>query len=81
MNTKALENEKVAGAALDVFEKEPLPNEHIFLTHPNVILTPHLGASTFESQVKVATAIARQFNAFFNENNAQFVVNAPAAVI
>lgn len=77
----ALESEKVSGAALDVFEEEPLPANHIFLTHPNVVLTPHLGASTFESQIKVASAIARQFNAFFNQNDAQFVVNKPVALV
>ncbi|MBC8370514.1 MAG: hypothetical protein H8E25_10980 [Planctomycetes bacterium] len=75
----ALESGKVAAAALDVFEAEPLPTDHAFLTNPNVIVTPHLGASTFESQVKVATAIARQFDAFFNHDDIQFAVNQPVA--
>jgi len=73
----ALETGKVAGAALDVFEVEPLPADHAFLTNQNVIVTPHLGASTFESQVKVATAIARQFDAFFNHDDIQCAVNEP----
>ncbi|MFT7516741.1 MAG: D-3-phosphoglycerate dehydrogenase [Myxococcota bacterium] len=76
----ALESGKVAAAALDVFEVEPLPAEHVFLTHPNVIVTPHLGASTVESQMKVATAIARQFAAFFNSGEIQFAVNKVAQI-
>ena len=40
---KALENGQIAGAALDVFEEEPLPQDHPFWTMKNVIVTPHLG--------------------------------------
>ncbi len=49
----------VAGAALDVYEKEP-PTESPLVTHPNVVVTPHLGASTEDAQEKVAVEIARQ---------------------
>ena len=55
----ALESGHVAGAALDVFEKEPA-KENILFKHPNVIVTPHLGASTIEAQEKVALQIANQ---------------------
>ncbi|MGQ0764755.1 MAG: hydroxyacid dehydrogenase [Gemmatimonadota bacterium] len=48
----------LAGAALDVFEQEPLPADHPFRSLPNVVLTPHLGASTAEAQVNVALEIA-----------------------
>jgi len=56
---KALDDGRVAGAALDVFEKEP-PENPALVRHPKVVLTPHLGASTEEAQEKVAIQIARQ---------------------
>lgn len=55
----AIKEGKVAGAALDVFEKEPLSPENEFLKLDNVILTPHLGASTEEAQVNVAVEVAQ----------------------
>jgi len=47
----ALENGKVAGAALDVYEKEP-PGTHPLPMHPKVIATPHIGAQTKEAQLR-----------------------------
>lgn len=55
----ALKSGKVSGAALDVFEKEPLNPDSEFLKLDNVILTPHLGASTEEAQVNVAIEVAQ----------------------
>jgi D-3-phosphoglycerate dehydrogenase / 2-oxoglutarate reductase len=55
---KALKEGKVAGVALDVFEKEPLSADSEFLKLDNVVLTPHLGASTEEAQVNVAVEVA-----------------------
>jgi len=46
---RALREERLAGAALDVFEQEPLPVDHPFLTMENVVLTPHTGAATEDS--------------------------------
>ena len=54
----AVREGKVAGAALDVFEKEPIPPDHELLKFDNVIVTPHLGASTEEAQVNVAIEVA-----------------------
>ncbi len=57
---QAIENGKVAGAALDVFETEPLPADSPLLNHPKIITTPHLGASTREAQEGVALTVAEQ---------------------
>jgi D-3-phosphoglycerate dehydrogenase len=55
---KAVKEGKVAGAAMDVFENEPLSAESELLKLDNVITTPHLGASTEEAQVNVAIEVA-----------------------
>jgi D-3-phosphoglycerate dehydrogenase len=51
---EALEQGRIGGAVLDVYEVEPLPVDHPLRQAPNVILTPHLGASTVEAQRNVA---------------------------
>ncbi|MCM8795662.1 MAG: phosphoglycerate dehydrogenase [Candidatus Omnitrophica bacterium] len=55
---EAIKEGKVTGAALDVFEKEPVAPENELLKLDNVIVTPHLGASTEEAQVNVAIEVA-----------------------
>lgn len=55
---KALEEGKIAGCALDVYNQEPLAADSPLLKFDNCILTPHLGASTSEAQVNVAIEIA-----------------------
>lgn len=54
----ALKEGKVSAAALDVFEKEPLSSDSELLKFDNVIITPHLGASTEEAQINVAVEVA-----------------------
>ncbi len=73
----ALVSGKVAGAALDVFEEEPTKNMDL-VNHPNVICTPHLGASTDEAQVNVAIAIAEQMAAYLTTGEISNAVNFPS---
>jgi D-3-phosphoglycerate dehydrogenase len=56
----ALEQRKLGGAALDVYETEPLPGEHPLRGVPNLVMTPHLGAATVEAQREVALEIAKR---------------------
>ena len=67
----------VAGAALDVLEVEPA-KENILFGTPNIILTPHLGASTFEAQENVALQVAEQIVEFFKTGAVTNAVNAPS---
>ncbi len=62
----ALESGKVAGAALDVFEKEP-PGEDPLVMHPNVICTPHIGAQTDEAQLRAGHDILSEVVAALEE--------------
>ena len=61
----ALEKKEIQGAALDVFKNEPL-EESGFYNLDNIILTPHIAASTDEAQIVVAEMVANQFVEFFN---------------
>jgi len=72
-----LKNGKIAGAALDVFESEPL-GESELLSFQNVIVTPHLGASRVEAQTNVAVDVAKQFNEFFDGVPPTSAVNMPS---
>jgi D-3-phosphoglycerate dehydrogenase / 2-oxoglutarate reductase len=74
----AIKEGQVAGAALDVLEKEPAPPDHPLLKLDQVICTPHLGASTGEAQVNVAVAIAAQVADFLCRGIIQNAVNVPS---
>lgn len=73
---RAIQSGHVAGAALDVFEKEPVANEEL-LQNPNIIVTPHLGASTIEAQEKVAQEVSAEIIEIFEKQSIQNAVNMP----
>src|SRR5881409_2656258 len=73
----ALQDRHVAGAALDVFETEPLPPDSPLRGAPNLVLTPHLGASTAEAQESVGIEIAQSIRAALLEGTIRNAVNMP----
>ena len=73
----ALQDRHVAAAALDVFEIEPLPDDSPLRAAPNLILTPHLGASTAEAQESVGIEIAQSIRAALLEGTIRNAVNMP----
>jgi len=74
----ALDEGRIAGAALDVLAEEPPSPDHPLIGREDVILTPHLGASSHEAQENVASQVAEQISTFFIDGVAHNAVNAPA---
>ncbi len=77
---QALNTKHIAGVALDVFSQEPIRDNEILrqlLAHERVIATPHLGASTEEAQVGVATDVAEQIVTVLRGGFPRAAVNAP----
>jgi D-3-phosphoglycerate dehydrogenase len=75
---EALKRKRVAAAAFDVFEEEPVKPDHPLLTLDNFICTPHIGASTGEAQENVAIGIAEQIVDYFTKGLARGAVNIPS---
>jgi D-3-phosphoglycerate dehydrogenase len=73
----ALDSGHVAGAAFDVFAEEPATANPLF-GHPNVVCTPHLGASTAEAQENVALQVAEQMSDYLLQGAIQNAVNFPS---
>jgi D-3-phosphoglycerate dehydrogenase len=73
----ALDANKVAGAAFDVFVTEPA-TENVLFGHPNVVCTPHLGASTSEAQENVALQVAEQMADYLLRGAITNAVNFPS---
>lgn len=71
----AIDSGKLAGAAFDVFEKEPPVFPNPLFTHPKVVCAPHLGASTHEAQERVALTAASQIVGFFTKGDRTGVIN------
>jgi D-3-phosphoglycerate dehydrogenase len=74
----ALDSGKVAGAALDVFPSEPITDYPLFHGYPNVVVTPHLGASTSEAQDRAGIQTAEQVVAALTGGVVSTAVNIPA---
>jgi len=72
----AIEQGKIAGAAFDVFSKEPITDSPLFKTN-KVIVSPHLGASTIEAQAGAAKDIAEQVLTVLQGQFSKYAVNAP----
>ncbi len=67
----------IAGAAVDVYSSEPPAEDNPLRSAPNIILTPHLGASTAEAQTRVAVEAAEQVREVLAGRSARYAVNAP----
>jgi len=74
---QALKTKQVAAAALDVFVEEPLKNS-LLTSLENVLLTPHVGGSTFEAQEAVGVQIAQQVKEYLKHGVIQNAVNVPS---
>ncbi|MBI4498583.1 MAG: phosphoglycerate dehydrogenase [Chloroflexi bacterium] len=74
---RAVEEGRVAGAAVDVFTREPVNPDNPLLKTNKIVVTPHLGASTEEAQTNVAVDVAEQVVAVLQGQAARYAVNAP----
>jgi D-3-phosphoglycerate dehydrogenase / 2-oxoglutarate reductase len=74
---KAIQAGQVAGAGLDVFEQEPPPKDHELFKLPQIIVTPHQGASTEEAQVAVAVDVAQSIIDYLAGRGSKNAVNIP----
>lgn len=74
----AIRNKKVAGAALDIFDTEPLSEENPLWLMPEVICTPHLRAATADAQINVTVQIARQVVDFLQRGIIVNGMNVPS---
>lgn len=74
---EAIKNGKVAGAALDVYESEPIAEDHALRSLDRVIMTPHLGASTEEAQENVGIEVAEAIIDYLAEGEVRNAVNLP----
>ena len=76
---EALESGKVAGAAFDVWSEEPPATEVLrkLIAHPRMVVTPHLGANTFEAQKNVAVDVSREIINYLDGRPIENAVNIP----
>lgn len=77
---QALARGAIGGAGLDVFESEPLAGDSPLLLAPNLVLTPHLGASTAEAQIQVAVEVVDNIRAVLVDGDLSAVINADSLI-
>ena len=77
--SQALNDEIIAGAAIDVFVKEPIDKENPLLQSKNILLTPHLGASTVEAKEGVSLSVCQQMIDYFIDEKMSNAINIPIA--
>lgn len=75
---RALDSGKCAGAAVDVYETEPLPEDHPFRSREDVVCTPHMGSSTEEAQITVAVEIAENVIDALRDKEVRNAINIPS---
>lgn len=78
---RALNEEKIAGAAIDVFTSEPVDGSNPLITAPNIVLTPHLGASTKEAKEGVSMAVCEQVRNYLLHEKLDNAINMPISDI
>ncbi|HOJ88052.1 MAG TPA: phosphoglycerate dehydrogenase [Pseudothermotoga sp.] len=72
---EALKENQIAGAAFDAFEVEPLPEDSVLYNCPKLILTPHIGAHTYEAIYRMNMMASQAVVDFFNKKLPQHIVN------
>ena len=74
---RILNEEKIRGAAIDVFENEPVSLDNSLVSAKNILITPHLGASTVEAKEGVSTSICNQVTDFLINDQLTNAINLP----
>lgn len=73
----ALKSKKLAGAALDVYQHEPITADNPLLALDNVFVTPHVGSNTVESNQRMAMGAAKMIEQVLRGQTPQWAVNEP----
>jgi phosphoglycerate dehydrogenase-like enzyme len=71
----ALDSGRLAGAALDVFDEEPLPEDHPLRSHENVLLSPHAAGTSIQSQLNLVSVVRDNVTAAVQGRDVKNVVN------
>lgn len=76
---KYLESGKITGVGIDVFSEEPPKSDHVkaIIGHERVVVTPHLGANTFEAQINVAVDVSKEILNYLDDQPLENAVNIP----